>query len=85
MAYYKQDGSAHGYYRFDGKYVPAAPIDLANIVCDDCAQEVVPFEPCQTAHVLHGAPMFWHQCRPWKWAPRFGENTACAVCHKENI
>lgn len=72
MAYFNSSG---GYNNFvTGERVPyVAP---TAIYCDDCGSEekgLVPYENMRSGN--HRI-----QCRPWKWAPRYGGNTKCTQC-----
>ena len=74
MAYFSQEGSLHGWNGPEG-YIPASPI--TDVVCDDCATDVVPFE---WVGLYENPEHHKRQCDPWKWAPVYGGK--CDKCSR---
>lgn len=68
MAYYEIHGTLHGWNGAKG-YTPPAPI--LDVVCDDCAPDVVPFDKTKPRGQQH-----WGT--GWSWAPRYG--APCRHC-----
>ena len=69
MAYF--NGGTGGYYWL-GKYVPY--VKTTKVYCDDCAEKTIPLKP------KGEIGRHWHT--DFKWAPHYGGDTKCGVCHK---